>query len=190
MNNAFKIQFTLIQIWDIFSFIKRRALILAVLNFKCLFFMTFFRYIFHDFWVVAAHIYMDICTALFSQLTIALYVLLKEHFSITESLASLFFFFFFWVQVFYCPRHTFKEIVQHQWTQWNNHYNWTSGPRDCFLAQHNCYSHRNQWVRNLRNTVLYILQTVIILWICLILNEECMLPSHYTTIACYMKEHY
>lgn len=95
MNNAFKIQFTLIQIWDIFSFIKRRALILAVLNFKCLFFMTFFRYIFHDFWVVAAHIYMDICTALFSQLTIALYVLLKEHFSITESLASLFFFFFF-----------------------------------------------------------------------------------------------
>lgn len=101
-----------------------------------------------------------------------------------------FFFFFFWVQVFYCPRHTFKEIVQHQWTQWNNHYNWTSGPRDCFLAQHNCYSHRNQWVRNLRNTVLYILQTVIILWICLILNEECMLPSHYTTIACYMKEHY
>lgn len=132
-------------------------------------------------------IYAQLCFLSWQEL----YMSFSRNISVLGNLSlHIFFYFFFFVQVFYCPRHTFKEIVQHQWTQWNNHYNWTSGPRDCFLAQHNCYSHRNQWVRNLRNTVLYILQTVIILWICLILNEECILPSHYTTIACYMKEHY
>lgn len=131
------------------------------------------------------HIYMHICTALFSQLTIAFYILASDGTFQYYRMSFLFL-----VQVLYCPQQSFKETVQHQWTQWSNHYHWTSGPRDSFLAQHNCYSHRNKWVRNVRNAGVLTLWTVIILCMCLLLSGEYILLSDYITVACYTKEHY
>lgn len=49
-------------------------------------------------------------------------------------------------QVFHCAQQVFKEIVQHQCIQWNNHYNQTSGSKVSGLAQSNCCSHRIKWV--------------------------------------------
>lgn len=127
-------------------------------------------------------IYAQLCFLSWQLLSMSL--LLMEHFSSRECLSC------FLVQVLYCPQHTFKETVQHQWTQWSDHYHWTSGPRDHFLAQHNCYSHRNKWVRDLRNAGLFTLWTPIMLCMCFLLSGEYILLSAYITVACYTKEHY